>query len=144
MKFAKTVVYVEDAKASLEFFEKAFGLKTRAFYDEGFGEVETGGDTTIAFANYGVGQGHLERYVAGRRDQVGFELSLVSEFELSLVSENVEEDSSAPSRPARNPCRSPRRSRGGRSPPTCACRTAPSSTSPRRSRTDGRLCSGHR
>ena len=54
MKFAKTVVYVEDAKASLEFFEQAFGLKTRAFFDQGFGEVETGGDTTIAFANYPV------------------------------------------------------------------------------------------
>jgi uncharacterized glyoxalase superfamily protein PhnB len=85
MKFAKTIVYVEDAKASLEFFEKAFGLKTRAFYDQGVGEVETGGDTTIAFANYGIGQGHLpERYTAGRCDQVGFELS--------LVSENVEAD----------------------------------------------------
>jgi lactoylglutathione lyase len=57
MKFAKTIVYVEDAKASLEFFEKAFGLKTRAYYDQGVGEVETGGGTTIAFANYGIGQG---------------------------------------------------------------------------------------
>ena len=84
MKFAKTVVYVEDAKASLEFFEKAFGLKTRAFY-AGLRRGRDRGDTTIAFANYGIGQGHLpERYTAGSCDQIGFELS--------LVSENVEED----------------------------------------------------
>src|SRR4051795_13034189 len=137
MKFAKTVVYVEDAKASLEFFETAFGLKTRAFYDQGFGEVETGGDRTIAFANYGIGQGHLpERYTAGRCDQVGFELS--------LVSENVEEDFRRAVEAGAESLQGPEKKPWGRSPPTCACRTAPSSTSPRRSRTDGPPGSGHR
>lgn len=85
MKFGKIVVYVEDAKASVEFFEQAFGLKGM-YHDQGFGEVETGGDTKIAFATYGVGQSHYakERYTVGGSDQVGFEIS--------LVSETVEED----------------------------------------------------
>ncbi len=84
MKFGKAVVYVEDAKASVEFFENAFGLKG-TYHEQGFGVVETGGDTQIAFANYGVGQNHLpDRYQVGGSDRVGFELA--------LVSETVEED----------------------------------------------------
>jgi uncharacterized glyoxalase superfamily protein PhnB len=79
VKFGKTVVYVEDAKSSLEFFEKAFGLKG-TYHDQGFGEVETGGDTNIAFANYAVGQSHLpEKYTVGSPERVAFELSLVSD-----------------------------------------------------------------
>ena len=84
MKFAKTIVYVEDAEASLKLFEQAFGFKA-TYYGNGYGEVETGGDSKISFANYGVGQSHLpEGYVVGASDRVGFELS--------LVSETVEED----------------------------------------------------
>ena len=79
MKFAKTIVYVEDAKASVEFFEKAFGL-TGTYHDQGYGEIETGGDTKISFANYPVGQYHLpEKYQVGAPDKVVFELSLVTE-----------------------------------------------------------------
>jgi lactoylglutathione lyase len=79
MKFQKTIVYVEDAKASVEFFEQAFGWKA-TYYDQGYGEVETGGDTKISFANYPVGQSHLpEKYTVGAPDKIGFELSLVSD-----------------------------------------------------------------
>jgi lactoylglutathione lyase len=79
VKFAKTIVYVEDAKASVEFFEQAFGWKG-TYHDQGYAEVETGGDTKISFANYGVGQYHLpEKYQAGGSERVNFELSLVSE-----------------------------------------------------------------
>lgn len=84
MKFVKTIVYVEDAKASVEFFEKAFGLKG-TYHSQGYAEVETGGDTGISFASYAVGQSHLpDKYQVGTPDKVGFEIS--------LFSENVEED----------------------------------------------------
>jgi uncharacterized glyoxalase superfamily protein PhnB len=79
VRFAKTIVYVEDAKASVEFFEQAFGLKG-TYHDQGYGEIETGGDTKISFANYPVGQYHLpENYQVGAPDKVAFELSLVTE-----------------------------------------------------------------
>ena len=81
MKFAKTIVYVEDAEASLKFFEQAFGFKA-TYYGNGYGEVETGGDSKISFADYAVGQSHLSE--VGAPGRVGFELS--------LVSETVEED----------------------------------------------------
>ncbi|TCO46284.1 putative glyoxalase superfamily protein PhnB [Kribbella antiqua] len=78
MKFAKTVVYVEDAKASIEFFERAFGWKG-TYWDQGAGEVEAG-ETKIAFANYAVGQSHLpEPHTVGKPGTVAFELSLVSD-----------------------------------------------------------------
>jgi len=81
VKFAKTIVYVEDAGASLKFFEQAFGFKA-TYYGNGYGEVETGGDSKISFADYAVGQSHLSE--VGAPGRVGFELS--------LVSETVEED----------------------------------------------------
>ena len=81
MKFAKTIVYVEDAEASLKFFEQAFGFKA-TYYGNGYGEVETGGDSKISFADYAVGQSHLSE--VGAPGRIGFELS--------LVSETVEED----------------------------------------------------
>ena len=75
MKFAKTVVYVDDAKASIEFFERAFGFKT-TYWDNGAGAVYAG-DAQIHFATYEVGRGHLAEI--GRPGAVGFEISLTSE-----------------------------------------------------------------
>jgi lactoylglutathione lyase len=75
MKFAKTIVYVEDAKASIEFFERAFGWKG-TYWDQGAGEVDAG-DTKIVFATYAVGRSHLPE--VGAPGAVGFELGLTSE-----------------------------------------------------------------
>ena len=75
MKFAKTIVYVEDAKASIEFFERAFGWKG-TYWDQGAGEVDAG-DTKIAFATYTVGQSHLP--TIGAPGAVAFEIGISSE-----------------------------------------------------------------
>ncbi|MCZ2402217.1 VOC family protein [Paenarthrobacter sp. Z7-10] len=86
MKFAKTIIYVEDVEASLAFFEKAFGMKTSVVQPGSYGEVESG-QTVIAFGSYASGQQHLpDGYVAGAPSS-----STVS-VELSLVSERVEAD----------------------------------------------------
>ena len=75
MKFAKAVVYVEDAKASIEFFERAFGWKG-TYWDQGAGEVDAG-ETKIVFATYAVGQNHLSEI--GAPGAVAFEIALSSE-----------------------------------------------------------------
>jgi lactoylglutathione lyase len=78
MKFQKTVVYVADAKASVEFFERAFGWKG-TYWGTGAGEVDSG-ETKIAFADYPVGQGHLpDTLTVGKPETVAFELSLFSD-----------------------------------------------------------------
>ena len=59
MKFGYTILYVADVKQSLEFYEKAFGLK-RKFMDEeeSYGEMITG-DTALAFANIQLAQSNF-------------------------------------------------------------------------------------
>ncbi|WP_422010368.1 VOC family protein [Roseateles sp.] len=54
MNFAYTIVYVPDVSASLAFFERAFGLKTRFLHESGaYGEVDTGvGGATLAFVDH--------------------------------------------------------------------------------------------
>lgn len=46
MKYGATVLFVDDVRPVLAFYEKAFGFKTR-FYDEDyeFGELDAGGST---------------------------------------------------------------------------------------------------
>jgi lactoylglutathione lyase len=58
VNFGKIILYVADVEASLAFYEKAFGLKTRFVREAGYGEVQVG-ETTISFASFETGQRHL-------------------------------------------------------------------------------------
>lgn len=53
MKFGYAILYVEDVEATLDFYERAFGLKRKMLYkkDDGnaYGELDTG-NTLLAFA----------------------------------------------------------------------------------------------
>ena len=50
MQFGYTILYVKDVKATLAFYEAAFGLTTRFLHDGGdYGELNTGA-TTLAFS----------------------------------------------------------------------------------------------
>jgi hypothetical protein len=44
--------------ASVEFFEKAFGLERRFVHESGYGEMETG-TTALAFATHDLGASNL-------------------------------------------------------------------------------------
>lgn len=51
MKFAYTILYVDDVPRSVAFYETAFGLERRFLHESGdFGEMETGG-TALAFSS---------------------------------------------------------------------------------------------
>ena len=56
IKFGGTAVYVNDVRAALEFYSRAFGFETR-FFDEAlqYGELETG-STVVAFASHKTGE----------------------------------------------------------------------------------------
>ncbi|WP_067066304.1 VOC family protein [Roseateles chitosanitabidus] len=59
MRFAYTIVYVADVPASLDFFERAFGLQRRFLHESGaYGELETG-STTLSFARHDIARGNL-------------------------------------------------------------------------------------
>jgi lactoylglutathione lyase len=81
MQFGYTIVYVSDVAASLDFFEKAFGLKQRFLHESGgYGELETGA-TALAFAQHEVARSNLGRdYVAAGASgsPLGMEIGLTT------------------------------------------------------------------
>jgi catechol 2,3-dioxygenase-like lactoylglutathione lyase family enzyme len=59
MRYAYTIVYVQDPEASLSFFERAFGLERRFISPDGdYGELQTGA-TTISFARHALARESL-------------------------------------------------------------------------------------
>lgn len=81
MKLGYTIIYVKDVPASLAFYGKAFGLRTRFLHESlTYGELETG-DTALAFASHELGQGNMpDGYVACDESAkpLGFEVALVT------------------------------------------------------------------
>ncbi len=82
MKFGYTIVYVADPGASLDFFERAFGLARRFLHESGgYGELGTGA-TTLAFAQHDTARGNLGHdYVAADRSPqpLGMEVGLLTD-----------------------------------------------------------------
>jgi lactoylglutathione lyase len=67
MLFAYTLVYVADVAASLDFFDKAFGLPRRFLHESGaYGEVDTGeGGVKLAFVDHATARDSVQQdYVA--------------------------------------------------------------------------------
>ncbi len=81
MKLGYTILYVADVAASLDFFERAFGLTRRFLHESGtYGELHTG-ETTLAFADHALGESHFPGGVvrADRSAQpLGMEIALVT------------------------------------------------------------------
>ncbi|QOQ84045.1 MULTISPECIES: VOC family protein [Comamonas] len=82
MKLGYTIIYVPDVSASLEFFNRAFGIEQRFLHESGtYGELETG-QTTLAFAAHELGAlnfpgGHVEAHSSAK--PLGFEIALGTE-----------------------------------------------------------------
>lgn len=82
MKLGYTILYVSDVGASLDFFERAFGLKRRFLHESGtYGELDTG-ETTLSFAAHELGDGNIPgghvRADASPRP-LGMEIGLVTD-----------------------------------------------------------------
>lgn len=59
MKFGYTIVYVADVRATLDFYQRAFGFATRFATEDGqFGLLETGA-TALAFARHDIASASL-------------------------------------------------------------------------------------
>lgn len=82
MRYGYTIVYVADVEATLQFYERAFGLPRRFLHESGqYGELETG-TTTLAFSRHDLAGGLFPGgYVPVRPSEkpVGVELGLVTE-----------------------------------------------------------------
>jgi lactoylglutathione lyase len=52
MQLGYTILYVEDVRKTVDFYERAFGLSTKVLHEEGdFGEMNTGA-TSLAFCSH--------------------------------------------------------------------------------------------
>lgn len=87
MKYAYTILYVEDVKKTMSFYENAFGFQNKFITPEhDYGELLSG-ETTIAFASHSLGNSNLKK---------GFkQLSIHEEpngIEMAFTTENIETD----------------------------------------------------
>jgi len=87
MKYAYSILYVDDVSATIDFYEKAFGFSRKFITPENdYGELLTG-ETTIAFASIDLGNSNFKN---------GFEKSTLLEkpfgIEFAFTTDNIEED----------------------------------------------------
>ena len=81
MHLGYTIIYVPDVPSSLDFWQRAFGLRQRFLHDSGtYGELDTGA-TTLAFAHHALGDsnfpgGHVAAHASPQ--PLGFEIALVT------------------------------------------------------------------
>jgi uncharacterized glyoxalase superfamily protein PhnB len=86
IKFAYTILYVNDVTKSIEFYEKAFGFSRKFVTPENdYGELAVG-ETTLSFASISLAQSNLTK---------GFLESSLTEkpfgIEIGFTTENVED-----------------------------------------------------
>ena len=87
MKYAYTILYVQNVSETIEFYEKAFGFRRKFITPENdYGELLTG-ETTLAFASTELGKSNLKS---------GFEKinnsGKLFGVELAFTTENIEVD----------------------------------------------------
>jgi len=87
MKYAYTILYVEDVEKTMSFYENAFGFQNKFITPEhDYGELLSG-ETTIAFASHSLGNSNLKK---------GFKQLSTHEkpngIEMAFTTENIEID----------------------------------------------------
>lgn len=87
MKFAYTILYVEDVSATITFYENAFGFSKKFITPEGdYGELLSG-ETTIAFANTALGNSNFKAgFIKSNPTNKPFGI------ELAFTTESIEAD----------------------------------------------------
>ena len=87
MKYAYTILYVENVAETIEFYEKAFGFNRKFLTPENdYGELISG-ETTIAFASIELGNSNFKsgfKKISKSKKPFGVELA--------FTTENIEKD----------------------------------------------------
>lgn len=83
VKLGYVILYVENVSASLEFYDRCFGLQRRFFHEangDAYGELETGA-ARLAFASLSMAKQHLKQEVvpaSPNQPPPAFEVALVT------------------------------------------------------------------
>jgi lactoylglutathione lyase len=106
MRFGYTILYVGDVEASVDFYERAFGLERRFVHESGqYAELETGA-TAVAFAAHELAAANLPdvfRPPATENTPPAFELCLVTEDVEGAFALAINAGAAAVSRPQTKP-----------------------------------------
>lgn len=105
MKLEYIIIYVKDVHASVEFFERAFGLKKKLESEEGYAELYTG-ETTLSFASHElIGKKSLPKYraVDESDELLGMEIG----FTVDSVKESYDKAVSCGAKPLKEPIEMP-------------------------------------
>ena len=82
MKYAYTIIYVENVIETIEFYEKAFGFSRKFMTPENdYGELISG-ETTISFASIALGKSNFKkefRRITNSDKPIGVELAFTTE-----------------------------------------------------------------
>ena len=78
MQLAYTILYVDDVRKSVEFYERAFDLRRKFIHDGGdYGELDTGG-TVLAFSSRSLMRQLGKQPQPARRDAPCFEVAFTT------------------------------------------------------------------
>ena len=103
MQFRYTILYVEDVRESLAFFEKAFGFTPLFVHPEGdYGELDTGA-TKLAFSSHKLMRQLGKNPAAARADAPCFELAFETEDVAAAYARAVEAGAEPQQEPAEMP-----------------------------------------
>lgn len=105
MKLGYTIVYVADVPGTVDFYERAFGLKRRFVHESNlYAEMETG-ETLLAFAGEPVAEMNGLAVRPNRSTDVaaGFEIAFVTSEPHKAYERAVEAGASAMKAPAEKP-----------------------------------------
>lgn len=81
MKFAYTILYVQDVESTLNFYAKAFECTLRFLHEsKAYGELETG-NTTLAFVSESLAESNIGTFEKNNLDKkpAGFEIAFVTD-----------------------------------------------------------------
>jgi lactoylglutathione lyase len=102
------ILFVEDVAASLDFYEKAFGLSRRFLNEDAgkaYGELDTGA-ACLAFANHQMAKAQLQQEVvvaSPNKPPLGVEVALVTADVPALYSRAVSAGATSVSEPTTKP-----------------------------------------
>lgn len=77
LKYAYTILYVDDVNLTINFYEQAFGFERKMITPEGdYGEIKSG-ETTIAFASVALAESNIKNgFLKSQNNQKPFGIEL--------------------------------------------------------------------
>jgi lactoylglutathione lyase len=92
-QFSFTILYTTQPRETIEFYERAFGLKRKFFVEQpGYGELQTG-ETTLVISNIAIEQGERGYPEAStpQNPAIGFHISFITNDVNALYAQTIAE-----------------------------------------------------